>query len=394
MNIEQMEQNAALELFRYLKEHLIPLAKNKNDKIFESDVTIQITRSINKDIWNCEEEVKQLLSKTESRSVMISCIIDHVIINYSQNAQSLYIGFFIADKIAYEYGIEYKLDTFIKSEKRIRGFSFSKEGILYGHSTPRIKPKEFKSSLSMNFVAKGTKHWPCTMKDLFSVHTYSGLFESVVYFIMLFFGETNPLWNDLAKDYTEQSAYSAIPLSVINESHSRRELIAKYYGEDKAFKRNNKEPIGYNLIYGLGLLLTVLTFTLTLLIDNFFLLLEAASIITGYVAAGACVVASIACFNMAISNDKKNKLESADIEYDQNCLVFYTSKDERYVLTEIKTIYAKGEKYHIDGKAAKYTTQLGKSHTVHLDIIPATYQNCIYLCDILNNITQGTNQNK
>lgn len=247
MNIEQMEQNAALELFRYLKKHLIPLAKNKNDKIFESDVTLQITRSINKDIWNCEEEVKQLLSKTESRSVMISCIIDHVIINYSQNAQSLYIGFFIADKIAYEYGIEYKLDTFIKSEKRIRGFSFSKEGILYGHSTPRIKPKEFKPSLSMNFVAKGTKHWPCTMKDLFSVHTYSGLFESVVYFIMLFFGETNPLWKDLAKDYTEQSAYSAIPLSVINESHSRRELIAKYYGEDKAFKRNNKEPIGYGI---------------------------------------------------------------------------------------------------------------------------------------------------
>lgn len=236
------EQNVALEMFMYLKEHLIPLAKDKNDKIFESDVTLQITRSLNKDVWNCEEEVKQLLSKTESRSVMISCIIDHVIINYSQNAQSLYIGFFIADKIAYEYGIECKLDTFIKSEKRIRGFSFSKEGILYGHSTPHIKPKEFKP-LPMNFVAKGTKHWPCTMKDLFSVHTYSGLFESVVYFIMLFFGETNPLWKDLAKDYTEQSAYSAIPLSVINESHSKRELIAKYYGEDKAFKRNNKEPI-------------------------------------------------------------------------------------------------------------------------------------------------------
>lgn len=85
------------------------------------------------------------------------------------------------------------------------------------------------------------------MKDLFSIHTYDGLFESVVYFIMLFFGETNPLWKDLAKDYTEQSAYSAIPLSVINESHSKRELIAKYYGEDKAFKRNNKEPIGYGI---------------------------------------------------------------------------------------------------------------------------------------------------
>ena len=241
------EQNIALEMFKYLKEHLIPLVKDKNDKIFESDVTLQITRSMNKNIWDCEKEVKQLLSKTEARSIMISCFIDHVIINYSQNAQSLYIGFFIADKIAYEYGIEYKLDTFIKSEKRIRGFSFSKEGILYCHSTPRIKPKEFKPLLSMNFVAKGTKHWPCTMKDLFSVHKYSGLFESVVYFIMLFFGETNPLWKDLAKDYTEQSAYSAIPLSVINESHSRRELIAKYYGEDKAFKRNNKEPIGYGI---------------------------------------------------------------------------------------------------------------------------------------------------
>ena len=245
MNIE--EQNIALEMFKYLKEHLIPLAKDKNDKIFENNVTLQITRSMNENVWDCEEEVKQLLSKTESRSVMINCFIDHVIINYSQNAQSLYIGFFIADKIAYEYGIEYKLDTFIKNEKRIRGFSFSKEGVLYGHSTPRIKPKKFKPSLPMNFVAKGTKHWPCTMKDLFSVHTYSGLFESVVYFIMLFFGETNPLWKDLAKDYTEQSAYSAIPLSVINESHSRRELIAKYYGEDKAFKRNNKEPIGYGI---------------------------------------------------------------------------------------------------------------------------------------------------
>lgn len=87
-----MKQNAALEMFRYLKEHLIPLAKDKNDKIFESDVTLQITRSMNKNIWDCEKEVKQLLSKTEARSIMISCFIDHVIINYSQNAQSLYIG--------------------------------------------------------------------------------------------------------------------------------------------------------------------------------------------------------------------------------------------------------------------------------------------------------------
>ena len=76
MNIE--EQNIALEMFKYLKEHLIPLAKDKNDKIFENNVTLQITRSMNENVWDCEEEVKQLLSKTESRSVMINCFIDHV----------------------------------------------------------------------------------------------------------------------------------------------------------------------------------------------------------------------------------------------------------------------------------------------------------------------------
>lgn len=180
-------------------------------------------------------------------SASVKNSINCVIINYSQTAQAVYIGFFVADRVTYEYIEERSFNTFIKNEKRIRGFSYSKDGILYGHSTPRAKPKEFNPSFSMYFATKETKHWPCTMKDLFSIHTYDGLFESVVYFIMLFFGETNPLWKDLAKDYTEQSAYSAIPLTVIDESHFKRELIAKYYGEDKAFKRNNKEPIGYGI---------------------------------------------------------------------------------------------------------------------------------------------------
>lgn len=242
-----MKQNAALEMFEYLKEHLIPLAKDKGDKVYESDTTVQIARPENKSVWDCEKEVKQLLSKIGAYSASVKNSINCVIINYSQTAQAVYIGFFVADRVTYEYIEERSFNTFIKNEKRIRGFSYSKDGILYGHSTPRAKPKEFNPSFSMYFATKETKHWPCTMKDLFSIHTYSGLFESVVYFIMLFFGETNPLWKDLAKDYTEQSAYSAIPLSVINESHSRRELIAKYYGEDKAFKRNNKEPIGYGI---------------------------------------------------------------------------------------------------------------------------------------------------
>lgn len=227
-----MKQNAALEMFEYLKEHLIPLAKDKGDKVYESDTTVQIAQPENKSVWDCEKEVKQLLSKIGAYSASVKNSINCVIINYSQTAQAVYIGFFVADRVTYEYIEERSFNTFIKNEKRIRGFSYSKDGILYGHSTPRAKPKEFNPSFSMYFATKETKHWPCTMKDLFSIHTYDGLFESVVYFIMLFFGETNPLWKDLAKDYTEQSAYSAIPLTVIDESHSRRELIAKYYGED------------------------------------------------------------------------------------------------------------------------------------------------------------------
>lgn len=58
-----MKQNAALEMFEYLKEHLIPLAKDKGDKVYESDTTVQIARPENKSVWDCEKEVKQLLSK-------------------------------------------------------------------------------------------------------------------------------------------------------------------------------------------------------------------------------------------------------------------------------------------------------------------------------------------
>ncbi len=148
----------------------------------------------------------------------------------------------------------------------------------------------------------------------------------------------------------------------------------------------------HDLVNALGLFLTVITFTLTLIIDNFFLILEAASIITGYVAAGVCAAASIACFGMALSEQLKAQLEMADIEYDQNTIVFHTT-NERYVLTEIKNIQHQGEKYHIDGKVAKYTTQLGKPHLVHLNIIPATYQNYVCLCGVLDGVVQGLNRN-
>lgn len=45
-----MKQNAALEMFEYLKEHLIPLAKDKGDKVYESDTTVQIARPENKSV--------------------------------------------------------------------------------------------------------------------------------------------------------------------------------------------------------------------------------------------------------------------------------------------------------------------------------------------------------
>lgn len=66
-----MKQNAALEMFEYLKEHLIPLAKDKGDKVYESDTTVQIARPENKSVWDCEKEVKQLLSKIGAYSASV-----------------------------------------------------------------------------------------------------------------------------------------------------------------------------------------------------------------------------------------------------------------------------------------------------------------------------------
>lgn len=189
-----MKQNAALEMFEYLKEHLIPLAKDKGDKVYESDTTVQIARPENKSVWDCEKEVKQLLSKIGAYSASVKNSINCVIINYSQTAQAVYIGFFVADRVTYEYIEERSFNTFIKNEKRIRGFSYSKDGILYGHSTPRAKPKEFNPSFSMYFATKETKHWPCTMKDLFSI-------EHGKYCIiqMCAFANQEPMQKDLEK---------------------------------------------------------------------------------------------------------------------------------------------------------------------------------------------------
>lgn len=112
-----MKQNAALEMFEYLKEHLIPLAKDKGDKVYESDTTVQIARPENKSVWDCEKEVKQLLSKIGAYSASVKNSINCVIINYSQTAQAVYIGFFVADRVTYEYIEERSFNTFIKKRK-------------------------------------------------------------------------------------------------------------------------------------------------------------------------------------------------------------------------------------------------------------------------------------
>lgn len=146
----------------------------------------------------------------------------------------------------------------------------------------------------------------------------------------------------------------------------------------------------YSFISAMGTFLSLITFFLVLMIDNYFVYVEALSIIVGWTAVLACITASIGCLGKAVYENKKAKLEIADIEYDQDCLVFIT-KDKRYVLTEIQHIYRQGEKYHIDGKVAKYTEALGKPHTVHLDIVPMTYQNYIQLCDVLDEIAAKVN---
>lgn len=57
-----MKQNTALEMFEYLKEHLIPLAKDKGDKVYENDTTVQIARPENK--CNSNRRNKECLRKS------------------------------------------------------------------------------------------------------------------------------------------------------------------------------------------------------------------------------------------------------------------------------------------------------------------------------------------
>ena len=65
-----MKQNAALEMFEYLKEHLIPLAKDKGDKVYESDTTVQIARPENKSVSrkSCHAKRKALPTGKSSAS--------------------------------------------------------------------------------------------------------------------------------------------------------------------------------------------------------------------------------------------------------------------------------------------------------------------------------------
>lgn len=80
-----MEQNVALEMFGYLKEHFVGLAKDKGDEVIEGSEFIRVTRSKTNNVWDCEKEVKQLLDKTGGNNVKVNCPTDCVIINYCSN---------------------------------------------------------------------------------------------------------------------------------------------------------------------------------------------------------------------------------------------------------------------------------------------------------------------
>lgn len=74
----------------------------------------------------------------------------------------------------------------------------------------------------------------------------------------------------------------------------------------------------YSFISAMGTFLSLITFFLVLMIDNYFVYVKALSIIVGWTAVLACITASIGCLGKAVYENKKAKLEIADIEYDQD----------------------------------------------------------------------------
>ena len=100
---------------------------------------------------------------------------------------------------------------------------------------------EFAKGIKKGGGEKQKSH-PCTMKDIFYYQDNRNILRKVFFALMCAWGKANPIWKDLAKDFWEGCCYSSIPISLIWESHSKRELIEKRYHH--SLKRYNKISIG------------------------------------------------------------------------------------------------------------------------------------------------------
>ena len=140
-------------------------------------------------------------------------------------------------------------EIYVPKDGKIQSLSNPKtrcKFLYYGDGKLYCSSKD--SSYFRQYSSKRSAHgkiWPCTLKDLFSSDLRS---QNVIsYLILKFFARKHYLWNDLAQDLADRSAYSAIPLSEVWEAFSRAELLQKHYG--MSLNRNNREPIGYGIFY-------------------------------------------------------------------------------------------------------------------------------------------------
>lgn len=85
--------------------------------------------------------------------------------------------------------------------------------------------------------------YKCTMKDFFFFKEDS-LERTLLMEFFELWGSEFKIWKDLLKDFQQGTAFSAIPLKTILNSHNRKELIELRYGKECSFNRNNRETIG------------------------------------------------------------------------------------------------------------------------------------------------------
>ena len=111
----------------------------------------------------------------------------------------------------------------------------------------------YDKGIAWNFTRKSaatrrsSTGFPCSMKDFFYYQDKSNAEHEIFHALFLAWGKEYPIWRDLAADFKQGCCYSSIPLDLIFQCGSRKELIEKRYGIRLA--RCNKEDIGKGIFY-------------------------------------------------------------------------------------------------------------------------------------------------